>query len=97
MFGIIVSAINAVSYFVFSSLTLKFVLFTVMFYISSEFIRFITGCGCIPNGPQIAQAFNSIPPEVWYFLNLFGVAQGITAIFCAYAVRFLLRRIPLFG
>ncbi|WP_234267457.1 DUF2523 domain-containing protein [Hydrogenophaga sp. NFH-34] len=69
MFGIIVSAINAVSYFVFSSLTLKFVLFTLMFYISSEFIRFITGCGCIPNGPQIAQAFNAIPSGVWYFLS----------------------------
>lgn len=97
MFGIVLSAINTVSTYVFSSLMLKFILFSCMFMIVNGFIKFITGCGCVPSGPALSAAFHSIPSPVWYFLNLFGVAQGITAIICAYAVRFLLRRIPLFG
>lgn len=97
MYGILVSAIATISNYVFSSIFLKFVLFTVLFWISSQFISFITGCGCIPS-PQILQsALSNIPSSVWYFLNLFGIAQGITAVLCAYMVRWLIRRIPIFG
>jgi hypothetical protein len=97
MYGILVSALATVSNFVFGSLLLKGVLFTLMFYIASEFITFITGCGCLPNAPAISASFNAVPPSVWYFLNIFGLAQGVTAIFCAFVVRFLIRRIPFFG
>lgn len=97
MYGILISAIATVSNWVFSSLILKSILFLVLFWISSEFIKYITGCGCIPTPTAIRTAFNGIPPSVWWFLNIFGFAQGVTAIFCAYMVRFLIRRIPIFG
>lgn len=97
MFGIILSAINTVSAYVFSSLLLKFVLFTVLFLIASSFITYITGCGCIPTPTLLSGRLASMPSGVWYFLNLFGFAQGVTAIFSAYVARFLIRRIPFFG
>lgn len=97
MYGILVSALATISNYVFSSIFLKFVLFTAMFWVSSEFIRLITGCGCIPTPEGVQAAFNYVPPSVWWFLNLFGIAQGITAVLCAYMVRWLIRRIPIFG
>lgn len=97
MYGILLSALTTVSNYVFKSIFLKAVLFTVMFLVASEFIRFITGCGCLPNSQGIAAGLQQIPAPVWYFLNLFGFQIGVTAIFCAYVVRFLIRRIPIFG
>lgn len=97
MYGILLSAMTTVSNYVFKSIFLKFVLFTIMFFIASEFIKFITGCGCLPNGPAISRSLEKVPSSVWYFMNLFGFQVGVTAIFCAYVVRFLIRRIPIFG
>ena len=41
--------------------------------------------------------FSQIPGEVAYFLHFFAIPQGITMILSAYALRFVLRRIPFIG
>ena len=97
MFGIFLSAINVALGFVFRSVIIKFALFFALFFVASEFIKFITGCGCIPQIGSVTQAMSKIPGSVWWFLNLFNFAQGLSIIFCALAVRFLIRRIPFFG
>lgn len=97
MHAILLSAFNVVLGFILRAEIVKFVLFFGLFYIASEFIRFITGCGCMPNVPAISTALNSIPLGVKYFLDLFYIQQGLTTIFCAWAVRFLVRRMPVFG
>lgn len=97
MYGIVLSAIATFSNFILSAVSLKFVFFTILFYVASEFIQFITACGCVPMASSISTALNTIPGSVWYFLNMFNFAQGITAVLSAYMVRFLIRRIPFFG
>lgn len=44
-----------------------------------------------------ANFFNSIPPSVIFFLNLFAVGEGIAMITLALVIRFLIRRIPFIG
>jgi Protein of unknown function (DUF2523) len=97
MYGIVLSALYSLFTFLLRSVLVKFILFFALFFISSEFISFITGCGCIPGSSSISTALNNVPSSVWYFLSLFSFAQGFTAVLCALAVRFLIRRIPFFG
>lgn len=44
-----------------------------------------------------ANTFNNIPPEVVYFAQPFHIGYGITMILGAYLLRFLVRRLPIFG
>ena len=97
MYGIVLSALYSLFTFLLRSVLVKFVLFFGLFFVASEFIGFITGCGCIPGASSITLVLNKVPSSVWYFLSLFGFAQGLTAVLCALAVRFLIRRIPFFG
>jgi Protein of unknown function (DUF2523) len=97
MYGIVLSALYSLFTFLLRSVLVKFVLFFALFFVASEFIQFITSCGCIPGSSLIATALGNMPSSVWYFLTLFGFAQGLTAVFSALAVRFLIRRIPFFG
>lgn len=97
MHAILLSAFNVVLGFILRAEIVKFVLFFALFYIASEFIRFITGCGCMPSVPAITNGLNAIPSGVKFFLDLFYIQQGLTTIFCAWAVRFLVRRLPIFG
>lgn len=52
----------------------------------------------VPDFFQTAKsAFTSIPPSVLFFAAKFAVPEGLTMILAAYALRFVLRRIPLIG
>lgn len=42
-------------------------------------------------------AFNAIDPQVWYWLGPFNIPEGVGIILSAYGIRFLIRRIPIFG
>lgn len=44
-----------------------------------------------------ANAFGNIPPEVVYFAQPFHIGYGVTMILGAYLLRFIVRRIPIFG
>lgn len=44
-----------------------------------------------------ANAFGNIPPEVVYFAQPFNIGYGVTMILGAYLLRFIVRRIPIFG
>jgi hypothetical protein len=97
MFGIVLSALNVALAFVFRSAVVKFALYFGLFFVASEFIGFITGCGCVPAVDAVLRSLNFLPTGVLWFLNLTGFATGLTIIFSAIAVRFLIRRIPFFG
>ena len=42
-------------------------------------------------------AFSSIPDGVLYFLSAFNFGYGVTVIMSAYALRFVIRRLPVIG
>lgn len=49
------------------------------------------------NTSAIYSAFASISPSTWYFIDMANISYGITIIFGAFAVRFIVRRIPFIG
>jgi len=44
-----------------------------------------------------AQVLNNIPESVVYFANSFALGEGMTMVLLAYLIRFVIRRIPIFG
>ncbi|MDT0358119.1 DUF2523 family protein [Herbaspirillum huttiense F1] len=95
MFGIVLSALNAVLAFVLRSIIVKFVVFFALFFVTTEFMAVIVQF--LPTGDQLTNAFGGIPNAAWYFLNLFNIKAGIPLLLSAYVTRFTIRRIPLIG
>lgn len=45
----------------------------------------------------LSGATSAFTPEMWYFIDYFQLSTGISLVLSAYAVRFLIRRIPFIG
>ncbi|MEM8512327.1 hypothetical protein RCH14_001643 [Massilia sp. MP_M2] len=95
MFGILVSAGVRLLSFLLSSFIIKFVLFFALMFIVQGFFGLVAHM--IPNSYRISIVLGGIPASVWYFLDLFNIAAGFTAITSAYATRFVIRRLPVIG
>lgn len=46
---------------------------------------------------QASAAFSQIPPSVLFFADKFALSEGVAMILAAYALRFVIRRIPIIG
>ncbi|MDR7334281.1 hypothetical protein [Roseateles asaccharophilus] len=46
---------------------------------------------------QLVGATSVFTPSIWYFLDYFAFQTGLSMMFAAYAVRFLIRRLPVIG
>lgn len=95
MFGIVLSAINMALTWIVRSVLVKFVLFFCLYFITSEFVSFIAML--LPNGNAINGLMSGIASSTWYFLEIFMIPQGLSAVVSAYATRFIIRRIPVIG
>ena len=95
MFGIFLSALNAILGFVFRSVIVKFAVFFGLFFVTTEFMQILGGL--LPDGNALSSALGGIPPSVWYFLDLFNVTAGIPVLLSAWVTRFVIRRIPVIG
>jgi hypothetical protein len=95
MFGILVSAGMRILGFVLGSSVIKFVVFFALLFIVNEFFQIVASM--IPQAGALNLALGGIPGSVWYFLDLFNVSAGFSAIFSAYTTRFLIRRLPVIG
>lgn len=95
MFGILLSAGLRVLGFLLGSSVIKFIFFFALMFIVHEFFQIVSTM--IPQAGIVNLALGSIPSSVWYFLDIFNVSAGISALFSAYATRFLIRRLPVIG
>lgn len=95
MFGIVLSALNAVLGWVFRSVLVKFGVFFALYFITTEFVGLIVNL--IPSANSVNGTMSAIGSSTWYFLNVFMVTQGASAVVSAYATRFVIRRIPVIG
>lgn len=95
MFGILVSAGMRILSFLLGSSVVKFVLYFALMFIVNEFFSLVSSM--IPQAGRVNFALGGIPGSVWYFLDLFNVSAGLSAIFSAYTTRFLIRRLPVIG
>ncbi|MGK5077383.1 DUF2523 family protein [Janthinobacterium sp. HLX7-2] len=97
MFGIVLSALNAVLGFVLRGVVVKFVIFTLLFAVVSGFVTVLQAAGVFPSAAGLTGAFGGIPAGMWYFLDLFRFDVGIPMVLSAYGARFIIRRIPFIG
>ncbi|HHF3508096.1 TPA: DUF2523 family protein [Haemophilus influenzae] len=84
--------------FVFKGIVAKFFVFFALFFITTEFIPVVIEL-FIPENLRVnfQTLFNSLPSDMWYFLELLKVPFGVTLFISAMLARFIIRRIPVIG
>jgi len=95
MFGILLSAFYTILGFVLRSVLVKFVLYFALFFVTSEFIQLIVPS--LPGASLLTSAFSAQAPGVWFFLDLFKIGFGVSAVLSASVTRFIIRRLPVIG
>lgn len=95
MYRLIVSAFNFLLGFVLRTLVIKFVVFSALFLVVSEFVPVILNL--LPASSNLPDLINQLPDSVWYFMNLFAVITGLKIVISAFLTRFIIRRIPIIG
>ncbi|MEY0023036.1 DUF2523 family protein [Providencia rettgeri] len=95
MYRLIVSAFNFLLGFVLRTLVIKFVVFSALFLVVSEFVPVILNL--LPASSNLPDLINQLPNSVWYFMNLFAVITGLKIVISAFLTRFIIRRIPIIG
>ncbi|MGQ7936995.1 DUF2523 domain-containing protein [Paraburkholderia sp. D1E] len=97
MYGILISAFNVVLAFVVRSIIGRFFAYFVMYFITTEFIAVLQSAGVFPTAASLSGAFGGIGSDIWYFLDLCAFSYGAPAVISAFAMRFIIRRIPVIG
>ncbi len=97
MFGILLSAFNAVLAFVLRSVLVKFFTFFALYFVVTGFLQVMQSAGLFPSASSLNGALAGIPSAVAYFMDMFAVSQGISMMVSAYFTRFIIRRIPIIG
>lgn len=95
MFGLLVSAGNFLLGFVLRGIVVKFVIAFLLYWGVKLMAEVLVPM--LPQVSVVSSALSGIPPGVWWFLDVFGVAQGLPLVVSAYLTRFVIRRIPLVG
>lgn len=95
MYTLIISAFNFLFGFVLRTLVIKFVVFSSLFIIVSEFVPVILNL--LPSSSNLPDLINQLPDSVWYFMNLFTVITGLKIVISSFLTRFIIRRIPIIG
>ena len=95
MFGILMSAVGATLGFLLRSLLVKFVIFFALFFVTTGFMAYLVNL--LPDASSINGALGQIGSGTWYFLDLFGFSYGFPLVVSAWALRFLIRRMPVVG
>lgn len=97
MFGLLLSAGNALLGFVLRSVIAKFFLYFALYFFVTEAVSFLQAAGVFPTAASLSSAFGSIGADAWYFLDLFGFSAGAPMVVSAYVTRFVIRRLPVIG
>jgi Protein of unknown function (DUF2523) len=95
MFGILTSALFSVLGWLVKSVLIKFGVFFALYFITTGFVSLIVGL--LPNGSSVNSALSGIGQATWFFLDVFMLQVGLSAVISAYATRFIIRRIPVIG
>jgi hypothetical protein len=96
MYGILLSAANAIFGYVLRSVIVKFFLYFALYLFVTEAVSHLQSAHLLPSASSL-NVFGSIGDSVWYFLDLCSFSVGAPMIVSAYVTRFIIRRIPLIG
>jgi hypothetical protein len=95
MHAILMSAFGSFLGFMVRSVVVKFAVFTALFFVTSEFIAYLGGK--LPDASSINGTLGSLTPGMWFFLDFFGFSYGFPLVLAAWAMRFIIRRLPVIG
>lgn len=95
MFGILLSAGNALLGWLVRGVLVKFVVMVALYWIVVELVGVMATW--LPTGASLTSAFGGIGAATWYFLDLFAFSDGVPLLIAALVTRFLIRRIPVIG
>ena len=95
MYALIVSAFNFVLGFVLRTIVIKFIVFSALFLVVSEFVPVVSSL--LPGSTDLVALVNQLPDSALYLMDLFSVFIGIKVVVSAYLTRFFIRRIPVIG
>lgn len=87
--------LSAVVGWLFRTVLLKFIVFTVMYLVLSAVIGYVTHL--LPGPAALSSGLAAWSPAMWFFADLTLFTQFFPALIAAYVLRFSIRRIPLFG
>lgn len=101
MYGIVLSALNATLGWIFRAIVVKFVIFTALALLMAELLPLLIDTlvpAALKSGDGgMGGYFAAIGNDIYYFVELFKVPEGIGIIIAAYIARFLTRRLPIIG
>jgi len=69
MFGLLLSALNAITAFVLQKFVMKFLVFAMLLAVVVGFIPYVVQL--LPTTTALGQAFAAIPNWIWYWLQPF--------------------------
>lgn len=95
MFGILLSAGNALLGWFVRGVLVKFVVMIALYWIVAELVSVMTSW--LPTSSGLTSAFGGISVATWYFLDIFAFSTGVPLLVSAFVTRFLIRRIPVIG
>lgn len=95
MFGILLSAGNALLGWLVRGVLVKFVVMVALYWIVAELVGVMVTW--LPTGAGLTSAFGGISAATWYFLDLFAFSNGVPLLIAALVTRFMIRRIPVIG
>lgn len=83
---------------IFRGVVVKFVVLTALFGVLAVVVPKVIELVAPYIAPQsLTNAFLSIDPGIWWFLDMFQLDVGIPLLISAAVTRFLIRRMPVIG
>ncbi len=79
------------------SVIMKFVVFTIFYFIVSEFGAYLISKLSFLTPAQFNSSLSALTPEMWFFIDILKVDVGLPMIISAYLLRFSIRRMPVIG
>jgi hypothetical protein len=81
----------------FRTVLIKFILFSALFLVVSEFASYLTTKISILTPDTLNASLSAFTPTMWYFVDLTMLQVGFPMVVSAYLLRFAIRRIPFLG
>ena len=97
MFGIVLSALNAILGWIFRGVVIKFVILTALYYVITFIVSEVLSVLDISPVQSLEASINSLGASILFFMGVFKLEVGIPLILGAMLTAFIIRRLPFIG